>query len=239
VHQPVLLAEVIRSLDLSRGGCIVDCTVGLGGHAAEILSSSPAITLLGLDRDPQALELASRRLTPFGDRARLVGARFDQLRDVVAEQGIDRISGVLADLGVSSLQLDGGERGFSFRLGGPLDMRMGLGSRREDGEELTAGTIVNHYPEAELTRIFRQYGEERHAPRIAKEIVAARKAKAIETTSELSRLVERVKPFKRQPRIHRRPRSSRRCASKSIRSSTSCASSWTSRSGCSSARVAW
>ncbi len=203
MHQPVLVAEVVRLLDLSRGGCIVDCTVGLGGHAAAILDSSPAVTLLGLDRDSQALQLASQRLARFGDRVRLARARFDQLEEVLADQGIGKASGVLADLGVSSMQLDVGERGFSFRLDGPLDMRMG--EDRTDGtgphqQELTAKTIVNRYPEAELSKIFRQFGEERHARRIASQIVSARKEAAIETTTELCRLVERAKPYRRPRR---------------------------------------
>lgn len=190
-----MVAEALRSLNLARGGCIVDCTVGLGGHAAAILDGSPAVTLVGLDRDPQALELASQRLVRFGDRARLARARFDQLRAILADLGVGKVSGVLADLGVSSMQLEVGERGFSFRLAGPLDMRMGEA-------ELTAADIVNHYPEAELSRIFRQFGEERHARRIAGEIASVRREKSIESTSELCRLVERVKPRRHGQRIH-------------------------------------
>ncbi len=221
VHQPVLLAEVVRLLDLSRGGCIVDCTLGLGGHAAAILDGSPAVTLVGLDRDTEALDLASEHLDRFGDRARLVRARFDQLEEVLADEGIDKASGVFADLGVSSMQLDVGERGFSFRLDGLLDMRMsrrrrangpgsrrrranGPGSRRRRANELTAKTIVNRYPEAELSRIFKQHGEERHARRIARRIVEARKEAAIETTTELCRLVERAKPYQRRRRDGRK-----------------------------------
>ena len=211
MHQPVLVAEVVRWLDLARGGCIVDCTVGLGGHATAILDSSPAVTLLGLDRDSQALQLASERLARFGDRVQLVRARFDQLEEVLSRQGIGRVSGVLADLGVSSMHLDVGERGFSFRLDGPLDMRMGNTARQgcadssprkgADGTtELTAWTIVNRYPEAELSRIFRQFGEERHARRIASRIVAERREAAIETTTELCRLVEQAKPARRPRR---------------------------------------
>ncbi len=203
MHQPVLIAEVVRELDLARGGWIVDCTVGLGGHAAAILDSSQAVNLLGLDRDDQALQLASERLARFGDRVRLARARFDQLEEVLGEQGLGRVSGVLADLGVSSMQLDRAERGFSFRFDGPLDMRMGTG--RADGmEELTAKTIVNRYPEAELSKIFRQFGEERHARRIASTIAAARRDAAIETTSELCRLVEQAKPRQRPRRDGRK-----------------------------------
>ncbi len=210
VHQPVLLAETIRLLDLARGGCFVDCTVGLGGHAAAILDGSPGVTLLGLDRDPDAIQLATKRLARFGDRARLACARFDQLEETLAEHGLGKVSGVLADLGVSSMQLDRGERGFSFMRDGPLDMRMSRqrrangkgGSRRADGRHLTAAEVVNHYPEAELSRIFRQFGEERHARRIAGQIAAARKEKALETTAELCRLVERAKPQRGPRRKH-------------------------------------
>ncbi len=195
VHQPVMRPEVVRFLDPSRGGCIVDCTVGLGGHAAAILQSSPAVTLLGLDRDQRALALADQRLAGFGDRARLARARFDELESALAEQGIDRASGVLADLGVSSMQLEVAERGFSFTHDGPLDMRMGTG-------ELTARVVVNRYSEEALTRIFKQYGEERYARRIARRITDARMDAPIETTTELSRLVQRAKPRERRRRIH-------------------------------------
>ncbi len=183
----MLRPEVVRLLDPARGGCIVDCTVGLGGHAAAILEFCPAVTLLGLDRDRRALEIAAERLARYGDRARLARARFDQLEQAMAEHGIERASGVLADLGVSSMQLGVAERGFSFRLDGPLDMRMGTG-------ELTAAMVVNRYSEAALTKIFKQYGEERYARRIARRITDARAEAPIETTAELSRLVERAKP---------------------------------------------
>ncbi len=183
----MLRPEVVRLLDPARGGCIVDCTVGLGGHAAAILEFSPAVTLLGLDRDRRALEIAAERLARYGDRVRLARARFDQLEQAMAEHGIERASGVFADLGVSSMQLEVAERGFSFRLDGPLDMRMGTG-------ELTAAVVVNRYSEAALTKIFKQYGEERYARRIARRMTDARAEAPIETTAELSRLVERAKP---------------------------------------------
>ena len=208
-----MVAEVIRSLDLSRGGWIVDCTVGLGGHATAILETSSAVKVLGLDRDRHALDAAGERLARFGDRARLVRARFDELEDVLAQQGIDGASGVLADLGVSSMQLGVAERGFSFMHDGPLDMRMGpLHERTDwaDGDELTAGTIVNRYSEAELTKIFKEFGEERHARRIAREIVNARRDASIDSTAELCKLVERAKP----------PRRPRRDGKKSIHPAT-------------------
>ncbi len=192
----MLRPEVVQFLDLARGGCIVDCTVGLGGHATAILESSPAVTLLGLDRDHQALAIAAERLARFGDWVRLAEARFDQLEQVLAEHGIERASGVLADLGVSSMQLEVAGRGFSFRFDGPLDMRMGAG-------ELTAGVVVNRYSEEALSKIFKQYGEERYARRIARRIADAREDAPIETTTELGRLVERAKP-RANPRSRRR-----------------------------------
>ncbi len=193
-HTPVLLAETVRLLDLSRGGLFVDCTVGLGGHARAILESRFAAKLVGIDRDRQALELAAERLQDLGERVQLVVGRFDQLDDRLAELGIDRASGIIADLGVSSMQLESAERGFSFMHQGPLDMRMGAG-------ELTARDIVNDYPEKELSRIFHEFGEERHSRRIARAIVEARNEAPIETTGQLRDLVERA-----QPRPRRGPR---------------------------------
>ena len=163
-HLPVLVAETLGFLDPGRGGCFVDCTVGLGGHAAALLERHPAAELVGFDRDPRALELAARALERFGDRALLVGGRFDQLEEKLRERGIERVSGAYADLGVSSLQLGDPERGFAFSLDGPLDMRMGNG-------EVTAATIVNRSSEEELTKILSEYGEERRSRGIAREIV--------------------------------------------------------------------
>ena len=195
MHQPVLCAETVRLLDTARGGCFIDCTVGLGGHAAAILESSPEASLLGIDRDRRALELAAERLAGFGDRVQLVAGRFGDLRRLVTELGIGRLSGVFADLGVSSMQLEVADRGFSFQLDGPLDMRMGLGER-------TARDIVNRYAEEELGRIFREFGEERHARRIARAIVAKRREEPIVTTADLRRVVEQAKPRSYKRRIH-------------------------------------
>lgn len=191
-HLPVLVAETIRFLDPGRGGCFVDCTVGLGGHSAALLERFAETRVVGLDRDPRALELAARRLRPFGDRVALTGGRFDQLEERLRERGIERVSGVLADLGVSSLQLGDPDRGFAFALEGPLDMRMGNG-------ELTAATIVNRSSEEDLTKILSEYGEERQARRIAREIVSERRRSPLTTTAELRRLVERVKGGPRRP----------------------------------------
>ncbi|MEM7582132.1 MAG: 16S rRNA (cytosine(1402)-N(4))-methyltransferase RsmH [Acidobacteriota bacterium] len=195
MHLPVLRAEAVRFLDPPRGGCFVDCTVGLGGHAAAILESSASATVLGIDRDQQALELAAQRLAEFGDRARLVAGPFDDLEGHLAKQGIAKVSGVLADLGVSSMQLEVAERGFSFMKDGPLDMRMGVG-------EVTARDIVNQYREEELAKIIKEYGEERHARRVARAIGKARLEKPIETTAELRRVIERAKPGFDRRRIH-------------------------------------
>jgi 16S rRNA (cytosine1402-N4)-methyltransferase len=180
-----MLAESLERLAPERGGRFVDATLGLGGHAEALLASSPDVELVGIDRDPQALERAARRLAPFGSRVRLVQANFHQLDKTLAGLGVLSVAGVLADLGVSSLQLDTAERGFSFRFDGPLDMRMGLA-------ELTAADVVNQASEEELEKIFRDYGEERQARRIARAIGRARLERPIETTGELRQLVGRV-----------------------------------------------
>ena len=187
-HVPVLPEETLRYLAPERGGLYVDCTVGLGGHAAALLDRAPRARLVGIDRDPEALAVAGRRLARFGDRALLVAANFHRLGAALAAAGIagERPAGVLADLGVSSLQLERAARGFSFRLEGPLDMRMGPGGR-------TAADVVNRSPEGEMERIFRDYGEERQARRIARAIVSARERAPIETTTELAELVRRAK----------------------------------------------
>jgi 16S rRNA (cytosine1402-N4)-methyltransferase len=193
-HVPVLLEETLGFLAPERrpGGLFVDATVGLGGHAEALLRRAPEARLLGLDRDPQALALAARRLAPFedsggsDDRVRLEHAVFHRLEEVLAGLGIDRVAGVLADLGVSSLQLDLPERGFSFRRDGPLDMRMGIA-------DLTAADLINRSSEEELERIFREYGEERHARRIARAIARARAETPITTTGQLKSLIDRIK----------------------------------------------
>jgi 16S rRNA (cytosine1402-N4)-methyltransferase len=197
-HLPVLVEETLALLDPQRGGIIVDATLGLGGHAEAILRASGSVQLVGIDRDPQALELAARRLAPFGERVRFVNANFHHLEPALAGIGITGgLSGVLADLGVSSMQLDTPERGFSFRFDAPLDMRMGLAER-------TAADLVNEGSEGELEKIIRDYGEERQARRIARSIVDARREQPIETTGQLKRLIDRVKgsrPGDREGRV--------------------------------------
>jgi 16S rRNA (cytosine1402-N4)-methyltransferase len=191
-HVPVLVAEALRYLAPERGGLFVDCTVGLGGHAEALLASGPAVRLVGIDRDRDALALAAERLAPWEPRARLVAARFGELGSVLAGAAVD--GGILADLGVSSLQLERPERGFSFQEEGPLDMRMG-------GEGATAAEVVNSYGEAELQRIIRDYGEERMARRIARALVEARSQEPITTTQRLREVIHRAKGRSREGRI--------------------------------------
>jgi 16S rRNA (cytosine1402-N4)-methyltransferase len=189
---PVLVAETLGLLAPERrpGGWFVDATVGLGGHAEALLQRAPEARLLGLDRDPQALERAAERLAVFRDRACFEHANFEDLEAVLGRLGIGRVAGVLADLGVSSLQLDTGERGFSFRFDGPLDMRMGLA-------DVTAADLVNESSEGELETIFRDYGEELQARRIARAIVRARTEAPLTTTGQLKQLIDRAKGGRR------------------------------------------
>lgn len=197
-HLPVMVAETLDLLAVGRGGLFVDATLGLGGHAEAILEASPDARLVGVDRDPRALELAAQRLERFGERVRFAHANFHQLEPALAGLGIHNVAGVLADLGVSSMQLDTPERGFSFRFDAPLDMRMGLAER-------TAADLVNEASEGELEMMIRDFGEEMQARRIARAIVRARQEEGpIETTGQLKRLIERVKgsrPGDREGRV--------------------------------------
>lgn len=188
-HIPVLPAEVLRYLAPRPGGVYLDGTVGGGGHAALVLeASAPDGMLIGLDRDPAALAAARERLAPFGGRARLFQRNFAELEEILAELGIAGIDGFLLDLGVSSHQLDVGERGFSFQQDAPLDMRMDT----TGGE--TAAELVNRLPEEELARIIREYGEERWAKRIAAFIVRARGEAPIGTTMRLADVIKGAIP---------------------------------------------
>ncbi len=180
----MLAAEVVEWLAPERGGFFVDATVGAGGHAEALLEAGPEIRLLGLDRDPDALDLARGRLSRFGDRVELLESNFDALSAALEPRG--GADGVLADLGVSSMQIDRGERGFSFKREGPLDMRMGRGGR-------TAADIVSTASVEELTRIFRDHGEEWMAVKIARGIVSERTAAPITSTRQLARIVANAK----------------------------------------------
>lgn len=195
-HRPVLLRETIESLAVKRGGLFVDCTVGLGGHSEAILQTSPDAQVLGIDRDEEALRLARERLAEFGGRFRAVRADFRELTRVLATAEVKAVRGILADLGVSSLQLDSPSRGFSFRHEAPLDMRMDMSS----GE--TAAELLGRLSEVEIARLIFEYGEERHSRRIARRIVARREAgEPVTSTTELAKLVERAIGGKKR-RIH-------------------------------------
>ena len=187
IHEPVLFSEVIEFLrPVDPDGTIVDATLGLGGHAEGLLKRYGEIRLVGIDRDPMALELAGRRLASYGARTLLVEGRHESLIEILEREGIGEIDGLLADLGVSSMQLDDADRGFSFRFDGPLDMRMGRG-----GE--SAADLVNTIDERELVSILREYGEEPMARRIARAIVDARGEEPIETTARLAGIIRSVK----------------------------------------------
>ncbi|HEX2296922.1 MAG TPA: 16S rRNA (cytosine(1402)-N(4))-methyltransferase RsmH [Pseudonocardiaceae bacterium] len=190
-HTPVLLGRCLELFEPALAGrqaVLVDATLGLAGHAAALLGAHPGLTLIGLDRDPQALELAADRLRGYTGRIHLVHAVYDELPDVLARLGISGVEGVLFDLGVSSLQLDATERGFSYARDAALDMRMDPGSGR------TAAEVLNSYSKAELTQVLREYGEERFAGRIAAAIVAQRAREPFERTAQLVEVVYRCVP---------------------------------------------
>jgi 16S rRNA (cytosine1402-N4)-methyltransferase len=192
-HIPVMLAEIVALLAPAleapltetsgeKDAVLVDCTLGLGGHAHALLTACPQARLIGLDRDPHALVLAAERLAEFADRITLVEAVFDELPQVLARLGRPKVQGVLLDLGVSSLQIDDPERGFAYAQDAPLDMRMGR-------QELTAAQVLNTYSQADLARILRTYGEERFADRLARRIVIERKRQPFNSSGRLVRLV--------------------------------------------------
>lgn len=184
MHKSVLLQEVIRALQPQPGGVYIDATVGAGGHATAILSASaPDGQLFGLDRDESALELAGRHLAGFGDRVHLLQANFDHLSQVAETYRIPPADGILFDLGVSSMQLERPERGFSFQVDGPLDMRL------DQSQGQSAADLVNHLPEVELANLIYRYGEERYSRRIARAIV---KARPLYRTVELAQIVARA-----------------------------------------------
>jgi len=190
MHTPVLLQEVLDALQPRAGGIYIDGTVGAGGHTAAILkASAPDGQVYGLDQDRAALEMARRQLAEFGDRVHLLHSNFDQLSDVAKRYNISPVDGILLDLGVSSMQLDRPERGFSFQQEGPLDMRMNPTTGP------SADTLVNQLPENELANLIYKYGEERHSRRIARAIVNAR---PIPNTLVLADVVAKAIPGKRK-----------------------------------------
>ncbi len=187
-HRPVLLKEAIRLLAPERGGLFVDGTLGLGGHSEAILEASDEVRVIGIDRDREALAYAMNRLARFGSRFTGAHANFQDITRVLHEAKASEVSGVLIDLGVSSLQLDTATRGFSFRHDAPLDMRMNA-----SGDEETAAALLERLPEEEIARIIYEYGEERRSRRIARWIVEKREAgQPIKTTGALAELVARA-----------------------------------------------
>lgn len=185
-HVPVMLERVVALLEPSLrkpGAVVVDCTLGLGGHSEAILSTFPECRLIGIDRDPHALALARERLAPYGDRATLVHAVYDEIGDVLRDLEIDGVHGIFFDLGVSSMQLDEADRGFAYAQDAPLDMRM------DDTRGRTAADVLNEASVGELTRILKVYGEEKFARRIAEHVERARRVEPFTTSGRLVELL--------------------------------------------------
>lgn len=193
-HEPVMVAEVLELLAPARGGLFVDCTVGLGGHSRALLEAG-ATRVLGFDRDRRALDIAERTLAPFSDRVELVHADYRDIDRVLDARGIAAVAGALADLGVSSMQLDAEGRGFSFRRDEPLDMRM------DQAGGPTAAEWLRDVEETALANVIYEYGEERYSRRIARAVVQARESTPIETTGQLAALVRRAVPHRGYQRI--------------------------------------
>ena len=187
-HVSVLLEECIEALNIKPDGIYVDGTLGGAGHSSRIAAELTTGRLIGIDRDPVALEAAGERLKPFADRVTLVHSNFDEMDTVLKDLGISGVDGILMDLGVSSPQLDDGARGFSYMADAPLDMRM------NSEDTLDARQIVNGWPYEELKRILYDYGEERYAPRIAAAICKRREEAPIETTLELVDIIRGAMP---------------------------------------------
>lgn len=208
-HVPVLLDRCVELLGVGieaareqgRRPVVVDCTLGMGGHSEGVLEAFDDVLLIGIDRDPDAIALASERLDRFGDRFVAAHTTDDELLTVLAENGVPDhgLSGALFDLGVSSLQLDEDERGFSYSRPAPLDMRM----NRED--PLTAAVVLNTYSEDDLTRIISEYGEERFARKIARIVVADRAERPWETSDQLAAMLQRVIPEQKNARKRSHP----------------------------------
>ncbi|MGZ5402136.1 MAG: 16S rRNA (cytosine(1402)-N(4))-methyltransferase RsmH [Aeromicrobium sp.] len=185
-HVPVLLDRVLDLLSPSLtkpGSVVVDATLGLGGHAEALLTEFPDVHVIGIDRDPVALDRARARLEPFGDRVTYAQAVYDEIGEVVSAAGHDHVAGVLFDLGVSSMQLDVADRGFSYSQDAPLDMRM------NPDDELTAALVLNTYSAQDLARVLRNYGEEKFAKRIAEAVVAQRENEPFTTSARLVDLI--------------------------------------------------
>lgn len=192
-HVSVLLKETIDGLNINPDGIYVDGTLGGGGHAYEVCKHlSSKGRLIGIDQDSEALEAARERLSEFEDKVTMVRSNYCEIDTILKDLDIDKVDGIVLDLGVSSYQLDNLERGFSYKADAPLDMRM------DTRQMITASDVVNNYSENELYRIIRDYGEDRFAKNIAKHIVMARKKKPLTTTGELSEIVKESVPMKFQ-----------------------------------------
>ncbi len=203
-HVPIMVKEVMDLLLPARGGVFVDGTLGGGGHSEAILQLLPeGGRLFGIDRDETALQAATARLAPFGEKFTALHGNFFHMKSLLLQKGVTAANGILLDLGVSSYQLDEPSRGFSYKAEAPLDMRM------DQSAALTAYDVVNGYPEKELVRIFREYGEERFSPMIARRIVEKRDAKPIETTTELAETIAGAIPAKFRYKEQQHP--ARRC----------------------------
>ncbi len=190
-HKSVLLDETIENLNIKPNGVYVDGTLGGGGHSHEIARRlTEGGRLIGIDQDADAIAAATKRLSEFSDRVTIVRNNYCNIEQVLNELGIDKVDGIVLDLGVSSYQLDTAERGFTYKVDAPLDMRM------DQRQEITAKDIINGYSEMDLYRVIRDYGEDKFAKNIAKHIVAARKEKTIETTFELNELIKAAIPMK-------------------------------------------
>ena len=190
-HKSVLLYETVVELNIKPDGIYVDGTLGGGGHSYEIAGRlSEGGRLIGIDQDEDAIKAASKRLEPYMDRVIIVRNNYCNMDKVLDELGIDKVDGIMLDLGVSSYQLDAADRGFTYNVDTALDMRM------DQRQEITAKDIVNEYSEFDLYRIIRDYGEDRFAKNIAKHIVAARQEKPIETTFELNDIIKAAIPMK-------------------------------------------
>ena len=192
LHAPVLLQRCIEILGVALEGkpaVMIDGTLGLGGHSEAFLEHFPQLTLIGIDRDTNALALAGERLAKYSDRIHLVHAVYDEIEDVLADLDIPGVDAILLDLGVSSMQLDQADRGFAYSYDAPLDMRM------DTTTGITAAEVVNTYAEGDLARIFKEYGEERFAKPVAKAIVAARKLGPFASSAQLTTLIASVIPY--------------------------------------------
>ncbi len=188
LHKSVLLHETIEMLNPQTGEIFVDCTLGLGGHTEAILQTAENIRVIGIDQDTEAIKFAKERLGRFGERIKIFHANFAEIENVLRRAGVQKVNGILADLGVSSLQFDDGTRGFSFRFDAPLDMRMDTDSGYE-----TAAELLERLSEEEIADLIYKYGEERMSRRIARRIVWKREiGEAVKTTKELADTVEKA-----------------------------------------------